>query len=264
MNETYKEVFISKHGEAAYAEKLLKNAAWRKANPEKAEEYADSRKKKSSREDMRIYFIGDVHLGASTVDEDVIKALSEKYWQRNPIILMGDLCDLGLDRGMNWDNKLGPQLQVDMADEIFAPLNVVAYTDGNHQNRIFAKVGLTPFVKIFGMDTSNEITINDRRIYFNHGRSAAENYFLEFQKITKWNGADVLALGHSHDLARITFMRENKLQHFIRTGSFLGRPKYVVDAAFAPKIPGWAEYDTINNVVYLKAWNPETGEVFDV
>lgn len=264
MEKTFKENFIEQNGKAAYAMKLTKNAAWRKANPKKVEEYARKRSKKGNGKDKRVYFVGDVHLGASSVDEDVIKAISKKYWRGKPLILMGDLCDLGLDRGMNWDNKLGPQIQIDMAEEIFAPLNVVAYADGNHQNRIFQKVGLTPFVRIFGMRTSNHIAINGREIYFNHGKSAAENMFLEFQKIVKWNGSDVLALGHSHDLARITFMRQNKLQHLVRTGSFLGQPKYVIDAAFAPKIPGWAEYDTEENRVYLKAVDLDTQEVFDI
>jgi predicted phosphodiesterase len=264
MKETYKDTFIRYHGKAAYAEKLVKNAAWRKANPEVMEAYAKERAKKGGGNHKRVYFVGDVHLGASSVDEDKIKAISKKYWRGKPLILMGDLCDLGLDRGMNWDNKLGPQIQIDMAEEIFAPLSVVAYTDGNHQNRVFQKVGLSPFVRIFGMKASNEITINGRDIYFNHGKSAAENFFLEFQKIVKWNGSDVLALGHSHDLARITFLRGDKLQHLVRTGSFLGRPKYVIDAAFAPKITGWAEYDTVKNIVYLKAVNLDTEEVFDI
>jgi predicted phosphodiesterase len=265
MNKkTYKEEYILKHGEAAYNAKLAKNAVWRKTHSGAMEIYAKQRSMKGSRNNDRVYFVGDVHLGASSVDEDKIKTISKKYWRGKPLILMGDLCDLGLDRGMNWDNKLGPQIQVDMAEEIFASLNVVAYTDGNHQNRIFQKVGLTPFVRIFGMKSSNEITINKRSIYFNHGRSAAENFFLEFQKIVKWNGSDVLALGHSHDLARITFLRGDKLQHLVRTGSFLGRPKYVVDAAFAPKITGWAEYSTGENRVYLKAVDLDTEEVFDI
>jgi predicted phosphodiesterase len=261
---SYKESFIAKHGTVAYAKKLKENAEWRKANPEAMAEYAEKRSKKVSGNNERVYFIGDVHFGASSVDEDKIKELSKKYWTKNPIIIMGDLCDLGLDRGMNWDNKLDPQIQIDMAEEVFAPLNVIAYTDGNHQNRIFAKVGLTPFVKIFGMKASTDITINGRDIHFNHGRSAAENIFLEFQKAVKWNDADVLALGHSHDLARITFMRGKKIQHLVRTGSFLGRSKYVADADFAPKIPGWVEYSTEENRVYLKGWNSETGEVFDI
>ena len=264
MKQTYREAFILKHGKAAYAEKLVKNATWRKANPKKAEEYAEKRSKKAGKNENTLLLISDVHVGASTVDVDAIKALARKYWSKNPIALLGDLCDLGLDRGMEFDQKYGPQKQVDLVEEIFKPLDIRVYVTGNHENRIFAKVGLTPFISIFGMQPSNTFKINNRKIFINHGKSAAENMFLEFQKYVKYVDADLIGLGHSHDLARITYMRGEKLQHLVRTGSFLGRPRYVVNAGFAPKIPGWAEYNTVTNVVNLKAWNPDTGEVFNI
>ncbi|MBE9595025.1 MAG: hypothetical protein IMF19_16275, partial [Proteobacteria bacterium] len=173
-------------------------------------------------------------------DVDAIKSLAKRYWSKNPIALLGDLCDLGLDRGMEFDQKYGPQKQLDLVEEIFKPLDIRAYVTGNHSNRIFMKVGLTPYTSMFGMKPSNTLNINEREIFINHGKSAAENIFLEFQKYVKYVNADVIALGHSHDLASISFMRGKKIQHLVRTGSFLGRPKYVIDAGFAPKIPGWA------------------------
>lgn len=263
MEETYKESFIRLHGLAAYAEKLAKNAAWRKVNVKTMKGYAEERSKKAGLNVTTLLLISDVHMGASTVDIDFIKALSKRYWTKKPIVLLGDLCDLGLDRGMEWDQKYGPQRQIDFVEEIFKPLDVRAFCSANHENRIYEKVGLTPYIGIFGMKPSNTFSLNGRDIYFNHGKSAAENYFLEFQKYTKWCDTDLIALGHSHDLARITFMRGKKIQHLVRTGSFLGRPKYVADGGFAPKICGWAEYDTIRNKVNLKALTEE-GEVFDI
>ena len=264
LNEgTYKETFIREHGETAYAEKLAQNAKWRAVHPEKMAEYKEARGRNSkSREDV-VYFICDVHIGASTVNIDFIKELAKRYWSKNPIVIMGDLADLGLDRGMNWDNKYGPQEQMDLVEEIFPQLDVRAFCTANHENRIYERVGLTPYIKMFGMKPSTNITINGRDIFFSHGKSAAENYFLEFQKITKWQDADVIALGHSHDLATIAFLRGKKIQHFVRTGSFLGRPKYVTDSAFAPKISGWAEYHTIENIIRLKGITEE-GEVFNL
>lgn len=260
----YKDEFISKNGIDAYAEKLKQNAAWRALNPDVMAEYAENRRKNVESILKKLILISDVHIGASTVDVDAIKALAKRYWSKNPIALLGDLCDLGLDRGMEFDQKYGPQKQIDLVEEVFKPLDVRIYVVGNHENRIFSKVGLTPYVSLFGMPPSNSLEINGREVFINHGRSAAENFFLEFQKYVKYVDADLIALGHSHDLAEITFMRGEKLQHLVRTGSFLGRPKYVVDAGFAPKIPGWAEFDTIRNVVNLKAWNSDTGEVYDI
>ena len=264
MDETYKEAFIRDHGEAAYAEKLTMNATWRKANPEAMKGYAKERSKKAGKNENTLLLISDVHMGASTVDVDAIKALATKYWLKKPIALLGDLCDLGLDRGMEFDQKYGPQMQVDLVNEVFSPLDVRVYVVGNHENRIYTKVGLTPYIDIFGMKPANTLELNGREIFINHGKSAAENFFLEFQKYVKYVDTDLIALGHSHDLARIAFQRGKKIQHLVRTGSFLGRPRYVVNAGFAPKIPGWAEYDTVKNVVNLKAWNQETDEVYDI
>lgn len=263
MGETYKEAYIREHGITGYVKKLAKNAAWRKAHPKNMEAYANARSKKAGSNADTLLLIGDVHMGASTVDIDLIKALAKQYWMKKPIVLLGDLCDLGLDRGMQWDQKYGPQKQIDFVEEIFSPLDVRAFCSANHENRIYEKAGLTPYIRIFGMEPSNTFSLNGRDIYFNHGKSAAENYFLEFQKYTKWCDTDLIALGHSHDLARVTFQRGKKIQHLVRTGSFLGRPKYVTDAGFAPKICGWAEYDTVRNVVNLKAVTEE-GEVFNI
>lgn len=261
---TYKEQYILEHGAAEYAEKLQKNAAWRKANIKKIVEYAEKRSKKRGSNATTLLLIGDVHMGASTVDIDMIKALAKRYWVGKPIVLLGDLCDLGLDRGMEFDQKYGPQKQIDFVEEIFKPLDVRAFCSANHENRIYEKVGLTPYIRIFGMEPSNTFSLNGRSIYFNHGKSAAENYFLEFQKYVKWCDTDLIALGHSHDLGRITFLRGKKIQHLVRTGSFLGRPKYVIDGGFAPKICGWAEYDTLKNIVHLKAINGDTGEIYGI
>lgn len=260
--ETYKQLYIRSHGELGYAQKLERNAAWRKEHPDVMEAYAEKRSRTSNDSANTLLLISDVHIGASSVDVDEIKALAKRYWSNNPVALLGDLCDLGLDRGMEFDQKYGPQEQLDIVEEIFPPLDVRGYCSANHENRIYQKVGLTPYIKMFGMKPTNTISINNREVFINHGKSAAENYFLEHQKYVKWQDSDVIALGHSHDLGRISFMRGKKIQHLVRTGSFLGRPKYVTDAGFAPKISGWAEYDTVRNIINLKGITEE-GEVFE-
>jgi predicted phosphodiesterase len=211
-----------------------------------------------------VLIISDVHIGSQTTDVDEIKRLSKKYWRGQPIILNGDLIDAGIDRGMQFDNSFDPQPSIDLVNEIFRPLDIIGYRLGNHESRISKASGVNIYKTIFNTEPINLVTVNGRDIYFNHGKSAAENMFLEFQKLVKWVEADVIALGHSHDLARITFMRGKKIQHLVRTGSFIGRENYAVDANFAPKIRGWVDYDTEKNFVYLKAINNETGEIYDI
>lgn len=261
---SYKDVFIAKHGTVAYAKKLEENAAWRAANPEAMEAYAKERSEKASGSNKTIFFIGDVHIGSSGTDEDEIKALAKKYWRGKPIILMGDLCDLGLDRGMSWDNKYGPQTQYDIAKEIFKPLNVRAFTIGNHENRIWTKVGIQPFNELFGMLPSNDLILFGKKIFFNHGVSAAQDPFREHQRYIKWKNADIFCLGHNHVLAKLSYMRDEKRVHLCRTGSFLRPVKYTITAGYDPKIRGWVEYNTGRNIVHLKAVNDETGEVFEI
>jgi hypothetical protein len=177
---------------------------------------------------------------------------------------MGDLADLGIDRGMNWDNKYGPQEQFDIVKEIVKLLNVVAWTDGNHCNRIWNKVGIDPFRELFGMPQSNELSMGGRTMCFNHGVSAAQDPFREHQRYIKWRNADIYCLGHNHMLAKQSYMRDGKIVHLCRTGSFLRPVKYTITAGFDPKIRGWIEYDLKENFVHLKAINEKTGGIFEI
>ena len=258
MNKSYKEVFIEQHGKAMYLEKLAKNAEYQVKN---AEVLAEKRRKKSSKQEDTILLIGDTHIGSSTVDPDFMKQLAKEYWSKNPIIFLGDACDFGLEKGYNWDNKQGPQEQIEIFTEIAKSLNVIAYCIGNHGHRIFVKTGLNPFISIFGMEPSNTLEYNGRVIYFNHGRSAAQDCFNEHQRYIKWVDSDVIALGHSHALATMCFLRGKKLQHLVRTGGFIWHAQYAIDAGFNPLLRGWAQYNTNRNTIRLKALTDE-GEVF--
>ena len=263
-NKTYKKLYIRQHGKAAYIKKLEKNAAWRLEHPDIIAQYSKERIAKAGSDSKTVLFIGDVHLGAKSVDVDKIKALSKSHWSRNPIILMGDLIDMGLKtKGMVFQNKMGPQEQMNLVKEIFKPLDVRAYCIGNHEDRIFQEVGLNPYIDIFGMDPTNNIEINGKAIFFNHGKSAAENAFLEHLRYARWVKGEIIALGHSHLLAKKTVYRQGRLTTFIRTGGFLGREFYVVQGGFPPQPKGWAEFDTVRNIVNLKGVTEE-GEVFNL
>ena len=196
---------------------------------------------------------GDWHIGAATVDTDRVKTLVKKYFRGRPIILMGDLIDMGLDRGMEFQNKIKPQEQMDLVKEVCKSLDVRGWCTGNHEQRIFKKTGLNPYIDLFKSKPSHEVKLNGRKIYFNHGKSAAENNFLEHTKYAKWVNADMIALGHSHFLGKITVLKDGKLCHYVRTGSFMGGEDYAVQAGFAPQINGWIEYDLLNNYVHVRS-----------
>ena len=264
MVETYKDKFIRRFGMEVYMNKLKQNAEWRREHPEKMVEYSEKRSTHTSSREGTILLLGDIHLGAKTVDIDKIKTLAKEYWSKPPVILMGDLIDMGVKKQMIYQNVLNPQEQLDLVEEIIKPLDIRAFVIGNHEDRIFKEVGFNPYISFFGMEPSTSLTINGRVIFFNHGTSAAQDSFGEHMKYSKWVCGDVISLGHSHTLAKKTVLRQGKMTHFVRSGGFLGQDFYVVRAGFQPQLKGYAEYDTINNIVYLRAWNEETGEVFEI
>ena len=210
----------------------------------------------------RVILSGDWHVGAGTVDVSEVKSIVRHYFRGHPVVLLGDFGNIGIDRGMEFADKLKPQEQIDRLYEITANLDVRAWCIGNHDVRIFKKVGLNPFIRMFGKKPTNDVDIGGRHIFFNHGKSAAENTFLEHSKYARWVKGDVIALGHSHTLARMIVLRNKRITHYVRTGSFLGNEKYAVEAGYCPQMKGWAEYDTEENIIYLKAiYN---GEVIDI
>lgn len=259
---SYKESFIAKFGTRAYAKKLAENAVWRKNNPDAMAEYKEKRSKTAV--SNLVVLLGDLHIGSESVDVDKIKHLAKKYWRKKPIILMGDLADFGVKKPMLYQNVLKPQEQIDVVTEILKPLDIRAFCIGNHCNRLFKEVGVNIWITVFEMQPSNTIEINGRTIYFNHGSSAASSAFLEYNKYIYSVKGSVIALGHSHLLAKKTILRQGKMTHLVRTGGFLGRDFYVKMAGYAEQLKGWAEYDTANNIVHLMAWNSETEEVFEI
>lgn len=199
-----------------------------------------------------VILTGDWHIGAGSVDFDELKEVVKRHFKGHPVILLGDLVDMGLDKGMNFSNKIQPQEQIDKVEEIAELIDVSEYCIGNHDARIFKKTGLNPYKQIFKQNPSHTFKADGREIYFNHGKSTAENPFLEHSKYAKWTGADVIALGHSHVLAYLPVVRSDKINFYVRTGSFMGAEDYAVENGYQPLIKGWAEYDTQTNRIHLK------------
>lgn len=261
---TYKESFIAKHGESAYMQKLKENAEWRKKNPEAMEAYARERSTKTEITANTVLLIGDLHIGLNTVDFDKLLTLAKKYWTKNPVLMMGDYVDCGLEKGYNFDNKNHPQDQIDQFRELRKVLDVRGWVLGNHGARIRKATGLNPFIDIFGIPESHEIEINGKRFYINHGKSAAMNHFLEHQGYLKWVDASYVCLGHSHFLGKVTYLKGGELCTLIRTGGFAGSPGYSKTAGFPPQLLGWVEIDTSANIVHLKALKDLDDEPFEI
>ena len=197
---------------------------------------------------VKVILTSDWHLGAGTCDIEEIKKIKEKYWLGKPMILLGDICDFGIDRGMGFDNKYNPQKQIELAKDLLKDLDIRAYILGNHCDRLNQKVGLNFMKIILGTEPQHEIAIDDCSFYVSHGKSAARNPLTEFTKFFEFVDADIIALGHNHRLLAVNMIRGGKRVVLCRTGNFIGHATYAKENGYSDTIKGWIQVDTKSKV----------------
>jgi predicted phosphodiesterase len=192
---------------------------------------------------MKVILTGDWHCGAETVSSKEILSISERYWKDKPVILMGDLMDAGLNRGMQFDNKLNPDKQIEQVKYILEGLDVRTALIGNHEQRFFKEAGINIY-RVLGYPQVHELTIDGCSFYVSHGKSAARNPLTEFTKFFEFVDADIIAMGHNHRLLAVNMMRGGRRVVLCRTGSFIGYATYAIENGYADTIKGWIEIDT--------------------
>lgn len=202
---------------------------------------------------VRVVLTGDFHIGQNNNMLETLKHVKNTRWKDKPVLLMGDLIDMGKDRGMNFDSALQPQEQVNALSGILKGLNVAGYIIGNHEKRIFKAVGLNPYITILNMEPKHVHMIGGCKFYIAHGNSAGKNPLLEFDQILQCARADVIALGHSHELGKWERYTSEGRVTLLRTGSFLKSPIYATEKHMTPKFNGWIEYDTQRRIAHVFA-----------
>jgi predicted phosphodiesterase len=191
----------------------------------------------------KVILTGDWHLGASTVSVEEILKIKNKYWLGKPVLLLGDLVDAGLDRGMQFDNNLNPDEQIVEVKKVLKGLDVRTALIGNHEVRFFKNAGINIY-KLMDYPQVHELNIEGCSFYVSHGKSAARNPLTEFTKFYEFVEADVIALGHNHDLGVWNKWRGHKRVVLCRTGSFMGAATYAIENGYGERIKGWIEVDT--------------------
>ena len=197
-----------------------------------------------------IVFIGDLHISnqddAIYVSAWMNENLSKKT---DDLILMGDLVDTGISRGMGWDqDSVNKQLMY--LKKLLEPYNILGYVLGNHERRIFVKTGLNPYQLWLG-DEKTEYIIDDGEgdedfwIAIEHGKSGAQNQRLELIRLSDVHpSADIVALGHTHDLG--IYMLPHRTIG-LRTGSLQRYPDYAKRAIMVPKTQGCIRFKPQTN-----------------
>ena len=195
----------------------------------------------------KVILTGDWHVGSSTTSVKEILRVKERYWLGKPIICMGDLMDAGLDRGMQFDNVLNPDKQIEEVRDILKGLDVRTALIGNHEQRFFKEAGINIY-KVLELPQIHDLTIDGCSFYVSHGRSAARNPLTEFTKFFEFVNADIIAMGHNHRLLAVNMIRGGKRVVLCRTGSFIGHATYAIENGYADTIKGWVEVDTKSKV----------------
>lgn len=192
---------------------------------------------------MKVIITGDWHIGAETVDVNEIRRVKREYWLDKSIILMGDLVDAGLDKGMQFSQNLNPTSQIQTLKGILKGLNIKTALIGNHEIRFFKTAGVNLYT-VLDLPQEHYLEIDGCTFYVTHGKSTAKNPLTEFTKLFEFVDADIIGIGHSHDLGVWNKIRGKKRVVLCRTGSFLGGAIYSLQNAYPPKIKGWIEVDT--------------------
>lgn len=99
---------------------------------------------------LRVYAIGDTHVGAQNFDETSIKKKISiiKDDPQGVVVLCGDLGDFGLKNSKTnvYQQTLSPREQLDYIHDLFLPIKdkICGFVPGNHEERLTREVGLCP------------------------------------------------------------------------------------------------------------------------
>lgn len=103
---------------------------------------------------LRLYAIGDCHVGAETFNETALKKKIQII-RDDPygvVTLCGDLGDFGLRNSVTNPLKatMQPAEQVDYIYELFAPIKdkIVSAVPGNHEQRLVKESGIDPLLTL--------------------------------------------------------------------------------------------------------------------
>ena len=103
---------------------------------------------------LRLYAIGDCHVGAENFDETALKKKIEiiRADTYGVVTLCGDLGDFGLRTSVTNPLRatMGPKEQADYICELFEPIKgkIVSAVPGNHEMRLVKETGIDPLLTL--------------------------------------------------------------------------------------------------------------------
>lgn len=212
---------------------------------------------------------GDVHFGSETCQTEYARerldhALKNKMY----VLAMGDICEIALVGGKSdvYGQRLTPEAQIDYAVEALRPLSkaglLLGLLTGNHERRIWRATSMDVtkiMAKELGVPYLGHscfclfwVGKQSYTVYATHGSSGARMSHSKLRialDMFKSVSADVLLMGHVHDLCDLTQLyREvdkrgqvvkEYARHAVITGHYLGyRDSYAEEKDLPPSRTG--------------------------
>lgn len=167
---------------------------------------------------LRVYAIGDVHVGSAEFDERAIKAKIQRIADDpcGALVLCGDLGDFGLKNSKTnvYQATMQPKEQVEYIYELFKPVahKLSACIPGNHEERIQRDVGLCVMYDLcvrWGVPEVYRENLAITKYVFGHRNTKQQHVFVGItihgttrNKHKKFlgciDGADFAVSGHTH------------------------------------------------------------------
>lgn len=209
----------------------------------------------SSDEEVHLYIISDVHIGAHGFDEKAFrKYLAEINGDsKAAVIILGDLIDNATQgsKGCVFSQRMMPQKQVEKVIELLYPIRekIIFMACGNHEERTFRQTGSDPgYTLCLGLGCIDKynyvhgfITINAAgnayRLYATHNIGKTETKLKAMAR--SHPDCDIIIGGHIHQakvvpVAQQLHSGKIKTTYAVTGKAWLKDESYAISAAYEP------------------------------
>jgi predicted phosphodiesterase len=227
------------------------------------------RTKLTNHDEINLILLSDIHFGATGIKEETFKPYINmvKNNENTYMILNGDLIEAAQRNSPGssiFQQEISPQGQIEWMNDTFEPIKdkILATVEGNHEKRFTKNCGISvmknfarelkiPFVPAQAF-VRIALKNNAYTLFITHGSSGAKlphTRMANVLNLTRFiGGADILAMGHVHDLAHSTIVMKSpdhrekriidKTIHLVLTGHFLPYDNYAAESLMMPSNMG--------------------------
>jgi len=203
---------------------------------------------------LRLYAIGDVHVGAENFNEKAIKKKIDIIANdpQGVVALCGDLGDFGLKNSKTnvYHATMQPRQQIEYIYNLFLPIKdkIVSAVPGNHEERITREVGTCPLYDLcvrWGIEEVYRENVAILKLLFGSLKGGKQqNSFIVVtthgstrnkhrKYIGGYDNADVFISGHIHEPS-YNMMGRIRIDPINATAKHVPCKSIIVDANLAP------------------------------